>query len=340
MYGPLPDRRNDYDVTNTVRVSSATAVRDEVSRLFRQSFPKAAFDSLWIAFHDFDRLFEGRYPGYLGCDTVYHDIQHTLDMTLAMGRLLAGYEQIAEPEDRLGDERATLGLITALFHDAGYIRRTDEPRWANGAEFTNWHVSRSADFLRDYLPQLGLDSMVNVATQVVHFTGYEMSLNDIELDDPRDTIVGHLLGTADLLAQMADRCYLEKCRDRLYAEFVIGGVALGATAKSVPLYDSGRDLLRKTPGFWQEAALKRMSRQFNRAYRYVEPLYGGHNPYMDFINANLGYLNEVIQADDWQRLRRQPPCFTVGTDTLDEVSAMVSHKLAEHDLPASQERLQ
>ena len=36
-------------------------------------------------------------------------------------------------------------------------------------------------------------------------------------------MVGHLLGTADMIAQIADRCYLEKCRDRLYAEFVLGG---------------------------------------------------------------------------------------------------------------------
>ena len=43
--------------------------------------------------------------------------------------------------------------------------------------------------------------------------------------DPRDRKLGHLLGTADLIAQMADRCYLEKCRDRLYPEFVLGGIA-------------------------------------------------------------------------------------------------------------------
>ena len=48
------------------------------------------FDKLWLAFYDFERLFTGRYPGYLGCDTTYHDMQHTLDMTLALARLVAG----------------------------------------------------------------------------------------------------------------------------------------------------------------------------------------------------------------------------------------------------------
>ena len=67
---------------------------------------------------------------------------------------------------------------------------------------------------------------VAVASMIVHYTGYELDLDTIELDDPRDTLCGHLLGTADLIAQMADRCYLEKCRDRLYKEFVLGGVAI------------------------------------------------------------------------------------------------------------------
>jgi hypothetical protein len=37
--------------------------------------------------------------------------------------------------------------------------------------------------------------------------------------------LGNMLGTADIIAQMADRCYLEKCRDRLFPEFVAGGLA-------------------------------------------------------------------------------------------------------------------
>ena len=85
------DRRNDYDVTNTVQVSSPAAVRTAVQKLFAETFPGTSFDKLWLAFYDFERLFTGRYPGYLGCDTTYHDMQHTLDMTLALTRLVSGY---------------------------------------------------------------------------------------------------------------------------------------------------------------------------------------------------------------------------------------------------------
>ena len=86
----------------------------------------------------------------------------------------------------------------------------------------------AARFLEEYLPELGLGAWVPIATEIIHFTGYEVPFARIEqqVSDPRDIMVGHLLGTADMIAQIADRCYLEKCRDRLYAEFVLGGVAL------------------------------------------------------------------------------------------------------------------
>ncbi|HSN72094.1 MAG TPA: hypothetical protein VLT59_11320 [Steroidobacteraceae bacterium] len=208
-------RRSDYDVTNTVQVSSVAAVRQAVLDLFAATWPDAPLEALSAAFRDFERLFTGQYPGYLGCDTVYHDLQHTLDETLASARLLVAYERTHAPQDRLGAERAAMGLITALFHDAGYIRDADDTQHRNGAELTRRHVTRSAEFLARLLPTIGMGAWVPVATKVVHFTGYEMKFDDIKLDDPRDRAVGHLIGTGDLIAQMSDRCYLEKCRDRL-----------------------------------------------------------------------------------------------------------------------------
>ena len=176
------DRRNDYDVTNTVQVSNPAAVRNAVQELYAETFPGMSFDKLWLAFYDFERLFTGRYPGYKGCDTTYHDMQHTLDMTLALARLVSGYERSVEPPDRLGAARAQMALITSLFHDSGYIRHeTRDGDFSNGAEFTLYHVSRSADFLRRYLPDLGLAKDVGVSSMIVHFTGYELDLSLIHI---------------------------------------------------------------------------------------------------------------------------------------------------------------
>lgn len=331
---PFRIRPNEYDVTSRVCVSSPDEVRDAVQTIFQGAFPGSSFDILWVAFHDFERLFRGQYGDYLGCDTVYHDIQHTLDMSLAMARLLAGYEKSAAPADRLGHERAVIGLIAALFHDSGYIRRRSETAILNGAEFTGHHVTRSAEFLRGYLPLIGLGDQAAVAAQVVHFTGYEMSLDDIELDDPKDSLMGHLLGTADLMAQMADRCYLEKCRDRLYAEFVLAGVATQPRPSGIQ-YESGIDLLRQTPGFFRLSARERLDNKFNRAYRYIEAVCDARNPYFEAVEQNLAHLDRVIDADDWTKLRRQPPCFTVLAEPLQHVSGLVSRYLARFSMPAA-----
>ena len=324
------DRRNDYDVTNTVQVSNPAMVRNAVYELYSAVFPGASFDKLWLAFYDFERLFSGRFPGYKGCDTTYHDVQHTLDMTLATARLVAGYERSVEPGDRLGARRAQMAIVTALFHDSGYIRHDErDAEFANGAEFTLQHVSRSADFLRRYLPELGMARDVAVSSMIVHFTGYELDLDDIELDDPRDIICGHLVGTADLIAQMADRCYLEKCRDRLYKEFVVGGVAIenAKPGEYMVRYKSGLDLLKKTPVFYQQVMRDRLHRKFNRCYRYVEVLYNGQNPYIDAIASNISHLVRVIEGGDWTLLRRDPPYFLGIVNAVHDLEKLVTQQL-------------
>jgi len=325
------DRRNDYDVTNTVQVCNPAAVRDAVHELFAETFPGLSFDKLWLAFYDFERLFTGRFPGYKGCDTTYHDMQHTLDMTLALARLAVGYERSVEPADRLGAGRAQMAVITSLFHDSGYIRHEVRDRdFSNGAEFTLYHVSRSADFLRRYLPELGMTKDVGISSMIVHFTGYELDLDKIELDDPRDIICGHLIGTADLIAQMADRCYLEKCRDRLYNEFVVGGVAVenARPGEYMVRYKSGKDLLKKTPAFYQQVTRDRLNSKFNRVYRYAEVLYGGHNPYIDAIKSNITHLVRVLQSDDWSLLRREPACFLGIASAMQDIEQLVAKHLA------------
>lgn len=330
------DRRNDYDVTDTVQVSSPAAVRNAVRELFNASFPGASFDSLWLAFYDFERLFTGRYPGYLGCDTTYHDMQHTLDMTLALARLVAGYEKTVETDERLGAPRAQMVIITSLFHDSGYIRHAERDKdFQNGAMFTSQHVSRSADFLRGYLPALGLAGDVAIASVIVHFTGYEVDLDSIELDDPRDAICGHLLGTADLIAQLADRCYLEKCRDRLYKEFVLGDIAIveASPGQYTVRYESGIDLLRQTPSFYEHVSRDRLQKKFNRVYRYIETLFDGQNPYVDSIRNNLTHLMRVLKSENWGLLRRNPPLFVSNSETPHEVDELVASKLAA--LPAN-----
>ena len=322
-------RRSDFDVTNSVQVSSPAAVLAAIDGLFRPTWPQLALAPLEQAFAHFERLFAGEVTGFHGVDTVYHDRQHTLDITLALARLMVGYERQAEEPQRLGAERATVGILTGLFHDVGYLRRADDEGSRNGAEFTRTHVSRGARFLAEYLPQLGLGAWVPIVTEIIHFTGYEVPFKDIEarVSDPRDITVGHLLGTADMIAQIADRCYLEKCRDRLYAEFVLGGVALPFSEGNPQVkYASGLDLLRQTPDFIADVRAKRLDRDFRGAYRHLEILYGGRNPYIESIDRNVEFLRQVLRSENWQLLRRRPPIFAATEDPMSTMrNLMLGH---------------
>jgi hypothetical protein len=183
--------------------------------------------------------------------------------------------------------------------------------------------------LARFLPSIGMDAWIPVSTRIVHFTGYEIKLSQIQLADGRDRKLGHMLGTADLIAQMADRCYLEKCRDRLYPEFVLGGVAAAPASDGTMQvrYSSGLDLLRQTPGFVRETRTVRLDGEFERAYQYLEPLFEGNNPYLDAIDRNVDYLQRILRAERWRMLRRNPPLFTSEENQLGQVRGLMVNRL-------------
>jgi len=299
-------RRNEFDVTNRINVESVDEVRDAVLKVYAARYPGEDLAPLRRAFEDMKALFEGRYPGYLACDTLYHDLRHTLDMTLATARLIDGHDRASAPADRLGARRAMLGVMVALLHDSGYIRRTSEANVENGAVFTKVHVSRSAEFLRGYLPTIGLAQEANTAAQLTHFTGYELDLDLIGLKDAKDHLLGCIIGTSDLISQMADRQYIEKCRDFLYREFVWGGIAREPQpdGREVVRYASPTDLVIKTPGFYQYLARPRIEKRLGGVDRFAEAHLDGPNLYQQEIARNMEYLRETIERGEFERLRR------------------------------------
>jgi len=299
-------RRNDFDVTNRIQTTDPAAVQREIARLFRLLYPGAAHGSMDTAFTDMARLYRGDYPGYLACDTSYHDVQHVLDVTLAMARLMDGYERSRRDTPALGVRLFQLGIVAALFHDSGYLRRTHDTVARNGAEYTLNHVSRGAAFLTQYLPQIGMSEMAVAGAELVHFTGFEKRVGEILIQDPLLRMLGSLLGSADIIAQMSDRCYLEKCRDRLYPEFVAGGIAVKTTEKGKEVvFQSGDDLVRKTPAFF-DTAVNRLEYDLGGAYNYAASHFGGFNLYMHAATKNVHFARQM-NADNTFELRRTPP---------------------------------
>jgi len=300
-------RRNDYDVTDSVKTTDPAAVAAEVRRIYLSWYEKPGADSLNQPFDNFAALYRGEHPDYHACDTGYHDMQHVLDVTLAMTRLLDGYQRVGR--DRLDERLFRLGIILALYHDVGYIRSRKDTRHKQGAEYTLTHVSRGGLYLRNYLPRIGMADLAPIAARLVHFTGFEVPVDKIRLPaDPIFKVIGNLLGTADILGQMSDRCYLEKCHERLYPEFVAGGIAVrdnGSGEKQV-VFESGADLVLKTPGFYQHAE-HRLDNVLGAVHRYAEKHFEGNNLYVEAVENTVNYARTLTKAEDMARLRRLAP---------------------------------
>ncbi|MGH7948128.1 MAG: hypothetical protein ACREQF_02760 [Candidatus Binataceae bacterium] len=111
---------------------------------------------------------------------------------------------------------------------------------------------------------------------------------------------------------MADRCYLEKCRDRLFPEFVEGGLAARNEAdhRASVQFKSAEDLVVKTPGFYRNA-MARLDDQLGGVYRYAETHFGGRNLYIETIDRNIQFATEIAKQRNLSLLRRMPPTLEV-----------------------------
>ena len=301
-------RGNEYDVSCRVNTTDSALVNAEVDRIFNELYPRSVTAQIDRAFRDLTTMYRGDRPGYHACDTAYHDIQHVLEVTLAMARLIDGYERARMGLEPLDAAMFRLGVITALFHDCGYIRTLDDRQHKNGGELTLTHVSRGARFLRDYLPKIGMGEVADVAASLIHFTGYEIPVSEINVPSLGYKLLGSLLGSADIIAQMSDRCYLEKCRDRLYPEFLAGGIA----RKRLPdggeevLYESGEDLVRKTPHFY-EGASRRLDADLGGAHKYARAYFGGQHLYLEELTKNIDFAQAINDGGGGTALKRNPP---------------------------------
>jgi hypothetical protein len=109
--------------------------------------------------------------------------------------------------------------------------------------------------------------------------------------------------------------YLEKCREFLYEEFVLGSIARETLAdgRVVVRYSSPEDLIYKTPGFYEYVARDRINRKLGAADRYAEAHFDGPSPYQSEIDGNMSYLRQAIESSDLNRLRRT--CYSLSRRT-------------------------
>jgi hypothetical protein len=293
---PKPARQtvSNHQPHDTIKLSNLVAMEDPFSVLSEVKKIVSTLDSdidvriLENVFQDIVRLFSGKIPGYRKCNTRYHDLKHTTDTLLAMARLVHGAHTGGI---YLQKRDITLGLISALMHDVGYIQLASETQ-GTGAQFSRIHVRRGIAFLRGYMKKNGFSIYdYRKCRAAILCTDLNIPIDAIAFETRSNERMGKMVATADLIAQTADRCYLEKLRF-LYQEFMEAGVRD---------YNSELELLEDSLVFNEH-----MQRRLAHDLEGVDHYFTGHfktrwgvgrNLYKDSIDNNLKYLKYFLEVD-------------------------------------------
>ena len=275
-----------YDLINT---EAPGDVLDEVRIILNMISPDLDPDPVTEACHTIVRLYGGKHPGFKACNTEYHDLRHTVETFLAMARLLHGAQLNGEG---FSGPHIVLGLIAALFHDAGYIQE-DHDQEGTGAKYTIHHEQRSAHLLERFGPEFGL-SKEEIAAGRNMILATDISIDHSKLTFPSAQVklLCQMLTASDLMAQMADRSYLEKLLF-LYHEFKeadVGG------------YDSELDLLKKTITFY-EFVTKRLETILDKVDKFMTSHFVSRwdifaNLYQEAIERQKKYLHQILDTPD------------------------------------------
>jgi hypothetical protein len=245
-------------------------------------------------------MFRGRHPAFGACNTGFHDLDHTMSVSLAMARIMHGASLNGT---RLSPHAVLLGMLAALFHDIGYLQDAGDTR-GTGAKHTIGHEERSITIMGRLLSPMGFrDTDIDTCARLIRYTNIAQPVSDHAGDNSQAVdVMGRMLGSCDLLAQMADRLYLEKLLC-LYREFDEAGI---------PGYASEIELLQKTPDFYAKLVVPKLENEYGGVRQYMLPHFThrwnlDHDYYSRRIEVNMGYLDKVLQhsRDSYRALLRR-----------------------------------
>jgi hypothetical protein len=252
--------------------------------------PDYDFSFIHAAFNDVLSLFRGNYPGYCPVKTPYHDLHHTLDVFLCSIRLMHG---VHFSSNALSDNEISAIMLATLMHDIGYAQRLNEDS-GTGAQFTLTHVGRGVTFMRQYLTEHHFPVSFALTVEcLMNSTNPGLDFDAISFPNARTRLLAQIVGTADIVGQMADRTYLEKLLF-LYIEF---------KEANFGNYSSLHDLLRQTKSFYDATKEKKLEGTFEGIYKKLNLHFDKYmgtdrNYYLESIENNISYLSKVISLDE------------------------------------------
>ncbi|MCK4910641.1 MAG: hypothetical protein KAR83_03315 [Thermodesulfovibrionales bacterium] len=263
-------------------------ILEEVKVIMGKSFRDMDFHRVEMVHADLVKLYAGQYPGYKECSTGYHDLRHTTDVFITTARMIHGAHLEGMELDKT---EVMLALVSSLLHDSGYIQTEDDTD-GTGGKYTLTHVSRSVDFMKKYFSEKGFsEEDARKAGQMIECTSLFADFDKLSFASPGTETLARMVFAADLMAQMADRSYLEKLH-LLYDEFVEGEISN---------FSGEEDLMRQTVRFMEEMLLK-IVKEMNSVSGYLQSHFKARcninrDMYMESIEGNMNYLMEILSDE-------------------------------------------
>lgn len=281
---------NQRSISDVFQTDSPEALTGEVLEILDSISPDFDIASIRRVFETVDKLYCGQLPGYRACNTGYHDLQHANNTLLAMARLVHG--AVIEGIDFSKSDIVT-GIVAAILHDVGYVQEASDIE-GTGAKHKATHEQRSKDFLSRHGREFGLSTrQIADGRAIIACTDMALDISAVSFSSENIELLGKMLATADLLAQLGDPAYLEKL-PALYKECEEAGTG--------EEYTGELDIIRKAPAFY-DFAENRTRTVLDSVYRFMESHFEHRwgqrrNIYQEIIDSQKDYLIKVLKIPD------------------------------------------
>ena len=254
---------------------------------------------------DVSSLYRGEWASHESCQTGYHNLGHAFDVTLLTARMIAGWNRLKDQDHPpIDSDLFLIALASAMFHDAGYIKAKGDNQ-GTGGKYSFNHEDRSMAMVAAYLTANNWSARaVILASNIISTTKFHHPLDLTCLfESKEEEVIGRMVATADLVAQMADVNYMQRIND-LYAELQEAYSFEGEenlTARGFKVFASAGEMIAGTVDFYENFVLPRLQK-LGRMDQYLVAFFGGgRNPYLENIMANLsGQL--LDKHSRWRRL--------------------------------------
>jgi hypothetical protein len=280
---------NAKDIYRLLAVGSAEDVLSEVLEILKRISSDFNTEPIPIVFGAAQRIYGGNFPGYRACNTGYHDLRHAIEAFLAMSRLIHG---AVLDNESFSERQIITALVAAILHDVGYIQEENDTR-GTGAKHKADHEQRSMGFLSRHGFQFGLsDEEIAAGRAIILCTDMDTDITTSAFPSPQIELLGKLLGTADLMAQLAEQTYLEKL---LYLYYECKEAGVGD-------YESEVDILRKSVNFY-DVFEERLRTTLGGVDRFMQLHFASkwgidQNLYHEAINKQKTYLLNILKIPD------------------------------------------